>query len=66
MAEALAFAGSIFAVIQITENVVSLCYKLTKTVTKVKGARKEISHMISTVSALQGVLKYIHNQLQAP
>lgn len=56
MAEALALAASIIAVIQITDRVVTLCHQF---VGKVRGADKQIFQMINTITAIKGVLEFL-------
>jgi Cdc6-like AAA superfamily ATPase len=56
MAEGLALAASIIAVIQISDSVISLCGQF---IGKVKGAEKEVSQMITTVTALKGFLEFV-------
>ena len=57
MAEGLAVASSIIAVIQISGRVTSLCRAY---IGKVRGADKEIFHMIKIVTALKGTLDFLH------
>src|SRR5436190_7149179 len=58
MAEALAVAASIIAVIQITESVTSLCRMY---VGKVRGADKEIFQIINTIASLKGILEFLQS-----
>ena len=57
MAEGLAVASSIISVIQIADTVTSLCRVY---IGKVRGADREIFRMIDTVTALKGILEFLH------
>jgi hypothetical protein len=63
MAEGLALGASIIAVIQLTDRVVSLCYQFLG---KVRGAEREIREMITTVTALKGLLDFLDTFAKAP
>jgi len=54
--EGLSVASSIIAVIQISDRVITLCREF---VGKVRGADKEIFHMINTITALKGILQFL-------
>jgi Cdc6-like AAA superfamily ATPase len=56
MAEGLALAASIIAVIQISDRVISLCGQF---IGKVRGAEKEVAQLITTVTALKGFLEFV-------
>jgi hypothetical protein len=56
MAEGLALAASIIAVIQISDTVISLCCQF---IGKVRGAEKEVAQMITTITALKGFLEFL-------
>jgi hypothetical protein len=56
MAEGLALAASIFAVIQITDRVVSLC---CSSMGKVRGTEKEAIQMVNSVTGLKGFLDFL-------
>ena len=58
MAEGLSVAASVIAVIQISDNVISLCRQY---IGKVRGADKEIFQMINTVTALKGILEFLQS-----
>ena len=58
MAEGLAVAASIIAVIQITGSVTSLCRMY---IGKVRGADKEIFQIINTVASVKGVLEFLQS-----
>lgn len=62
MAESLAVAASIIAVIQITDRVVSLCCSFMG---KVRGAEKEAMQMVNSVTALKGMLEFLHTFVKA-
>jgi hypothetical protein len=57
MAEALAVVSSIISVVQISDRVISLCGQY---VGKVRGADKEIFQIISAITALKGILEFLH------
>ena len=61
MADGLAVAASIIAVIQIADRVISLSHKF---VGKVRGADREIFQMINTISALKGILELLRSFVQ--
>jgi hypothetical protein len=56
VAEALAIAASIIAVIQITDGMMSLCCSFMG---KIRGAEKEAAQMVNTVSGLKGFLEFL-------
>src|SRR5271169_5737245 len=58
MAEGLAVAASIIAVIQITDSVTTLCRQY---IGKVRGAEKEIFQIINTVASLKGILEFLQS-----
>src|SRR5436190_15076680 len=58
MAEGLAIAASIIAVIQITESVTSLCRMY---IGKVRGADKEIFQIINTIASFKGILEFLQS-----
>lgn len=55
--EGLAVASSIIAVIQISDRVITLCGQY---IGKVRGADKEIFQLINTITALKGILEFLH------
>jgi NACHT domain len=57
MAEGLALAASIIAVIQISDRVISLCCQF---IGKVRGAEREVGQMITTITALNGFLEFLN------
>jgi NACHT domain len=57
MAEGLAVPASIIAVIQISDSVITHCRRF---IGKVRGADTEIFQMINTVTALKGILEFLH------
>src|SRR5436305_15213025 len=67
MAEALAVAASIIAVIQISDRVISLCCQFMG---KVRGHEREVAQMITTITSLKGFLEFIQkiveNDANAP
>src|SRR5579859_4730382 len=56
MAEGLAVAASIIAVVQLSDRVLSLCCQLMG---KVRGAEREVRETIETVTALKGFLEFL-------
>lgn len=58
MAEALGVAGSVIALIQISDRVIALCRPF---IGKVRGADKEIFQMINIITALKGILEFLHS-----
>src|SRR5579859_105414 len=56
MAEGLAVAASIIAVVQLGDRVLSLCCQLMG---KVRGAEREVRETIETVTALKGLLEFL-------
>jgi hypothetical protein len=63
MAEGLALAASIIAVVELTDRVVSLCSEFLG---KVIGAEREIREMITTVTALKGFLEFLDTFAKGP
>jgi hypothetical protein len=64
MSKAFGFAANVIAVIQITGSVLSLCLKFSKYCGKVKGARKSIVQLASTVSSIKAVVDLIQVDLE--
>jgi len=58
MAEGLAVASSIIAVIQISDRVISLCSQF---IGMVRGVDREIVQMITIITALKGLHEFLHN-----
>ena len=56
MAEALAVAASIIAIIQISDRVISLCGQFMG---RVRGHEREVAQMITTITSLKGFLEFI-------
>ena len=56
MADGLSLAANIFGVLQLTDRVITLCCQF---IGKVKGAEKEVAHMITTITALKGFLEFL-------
>jgi hypothetical protein len=56
MAEGLAIASSIIAVIQLTDRVIDLCCQF---IGPVRGAEKEVMQMIGTTTTLKGFLEFL-------
>lgn len=62
MAEVLGIAGSIIAVIQISEQVVSVCYQYFTTA---RDATEDIRHIIDVVSGLKSILTNLQTLINA-
>jgi hypothetical protein len=58
MAEGLALAASIIAVLQLSDRVIGLCRGFMG---KVRGAEREVSQMIMTIASLKGFLDFLNN-----
>src|SRR5436305_14226262 len=56
MAEGLAVAASIIAVIQISDRVISLCCQF---IGKVRGAEREVAQLITAITALKGFFEFL-------
>ena len=56
MAEVLGVVGSIIAIIQITDNVLSYSYQF---IGKVRGAEREVNQIISIITGLKGFLEFL-------
>src|SRR5271163_4651010 len=63
MAEGLALAASIIAVIQISDRVISLCCQF---IGKVRGAEREVGQIITTITALKGFLEFLEKFVMNP
>ena len=61
MAEGLALATSIIAVIQISDRVISLACQF---IGKVRGAEREVAHIITTITSLKGFLEFLNTFIE--
>jgi NACHT domain len=58
MAEGLALAASVIAVLQLSDRVIGLCGGFMG---KVRGADREVAQMITTITSLKGFLEFLNN-----